>query len=64
VAAVGSRGGKPRKPEQHHLPKVGSKANVEFEVEERRKEVFHGTPLIVVGVLIILVLIGWLVITL
>jgi hypothetical protein len=60
---VGSKGSKPRKPEQHHLPKVGSKANEQYEVKERRQEVFRGTPLIVVAVVLILVLIGWLIIT-
>jgi hypothetical protein len=60
---VGSKGSKPRKPEQHHLPKVGSKANEQYELEERRQEVFKGTPLIVVAVVLILVLIGWLIIT-
>ena len=63
MTAVGSRGSKPRKPEQHHLPKVGSKANEEYELAERRREVFHGTPWIIVAVVLILLLIGWVVIT-
>jgi hypothetical protein len=61
---VGSSGSKPRKPEQHHLPKVGSKANEEYEIDERRKEVFHGAPWIVVGIFIVLLLIGFVIITL
>ncbi len=60
---MGSSGSKPRKPEQHHLPKVGSKANEHYELEERRKEVFHGTPWIVVAVVLVVVLVGWLLIT-
>ena len=61
---VGSSGSKPRKPEQHHLPKVGSKANEEFEFTERRKEVFRGAPMIVVGILIVALLIGFVIVTL
>ena len=60
---MGSKGSKPRKPEQHHLPKVGSKANSEYEIKERRQEVFHGWPMIVAGVFIVLLLIGFVIVT-
>lgn len=60
---MGSSGSKPRKPEQHHLPKVGSKANEDYELKERRKEVFGTVPMIIVAVFIVLLLIGFVIIT-
>ena len=63
VSAVGSSGQKPRKPEQHHLPKVGSKANVDYEISQKRKEVFHGWPWIVVAAVLVLVLLAFIAIT-
>jgi cobalamin biosynthesis Mg chelatase CobN len=64
---VGSSGSKPRKKKQHqqqqHLPKVGSKANEDYEFQERRQEVFRGTPMIIVAIVLVLVLIGWVIIT-
>lgn len=61
---MGSSGSKPRKPNQHHLPKVGSAANEHYEHEQRKKEVFGKVPLAVVGALLVVVLLGWLLITL
>ncbi|MDQ2678352.1 MAG: hypothetical protein M3Y51_06370 [Actinomycetota bacterium] len=61
---MGSKGQKPRKPEQHHLPPVGSKANREYEFEQRRKEVFGGWPIWLAGAILVLALIGWLFVTL
>jgi hypothetical protein len=60
---VGSSGGKPRKPEQHHLPKVGSKANAAYEARERRREVFGPLPIAIVAVLIVVVFLAWIAIT-
>ncbi|MBM3662591.1 MAG: hypothetical protein FJW94_06830 [Actinobacteria bacterium] len=60
---MGSSGGKPRKPEQHHLPKVGSKANESYEVRQRRKEVFGPLPIAIVAVLIVVVFLAWIAIT-
>jgi hypothetical protein len=64
LLGVGSKGGKPRKPEQHHLPPVGSKANREYELRQKRKEAFGGWPIWLVGAILILGLLGWLLITL
>ncbi len=64
VAPVGSKGGKPRKPEQHHLPPVGSKANREYELRQKRKEAFGGWPVWLVGAILLVGLLGWLLITL
>ncbi len=61
---MGSKGGKPRKPEQHHLPPVGSKANREYEFRQHRAEVFGRWPMWLAGVLLVAGLIGWLLITL
>jgi hypothetical protein len=60
---MGSSGGKPRKPNQHHLPKVGSPANVEYEFEQRRREAFKGWPAWLVGAILVLALAGWLIIS-
>jgi hypothetical protein len=62
-SAVGSSGQKPRKPGQHHLPKVGSKANVEYEISQKRKEVFHGWPWVVVALVLVIVLLAFIAIT-
>lgn len=64
VPTVGSQGDKPRKPGQHHLPPVGSKANREYEFDQRKKEVFGGWPIWLAAGLLVLALIGWLFITL
>ncbi|MFM7063199.1 MAG: hypothetical protein ACKO04_06875 [Actinomycetes bacterium] len=61
---MGSSGSKPRKKDQHHLPKVGSAANQQYERRQRRAETFGKVPLLVVGGLLVLVLLGWLLITL
>jgi len=61
---VGSSGQKPRKQhQQQHLPKVGSKANVDYEIHQRRKEVFHGWPWIVVAAVLVIVLVAFIAIT-
>jgi hypothetical protein len=60
---MGSSGGKPRKPEQHHLPKVGTKANEAYEAKARRKEVFGPLPIVIIAVLIGIVFLGWIFIT-
>jgi hypothetical protein len=64
VTAVGSKGSKPRKPEQHHLPKVGSPENRAYEARQKRKEAFGGWPIWLVGAILLLGLVGWLLITL
>lgn len=62
--AVGSRGQKPRKPEHHHpLPPVGSKANREYELRQKRKEAFGGWPVWLIAAILIVGLLGWLLIT-
>ncbi len=60
---MGSSGNKPRKPEQHHLPPVGSKENREYELRQKRKEAFGGWPMWLVGAILVLALLGWLYIT-
>ncbi len=60
---MGSSGGKPRKPGQHHLPKVGSKANEAYEMRERRREVFGPLPIAIIAVLIVVVFLAWIAIT-
>lgn len=55
---MGSSGQKPRKPEQHHLPKVGSKANVDYEVSRKREEAFRGWPVVLVAVFVVLMIIA------
>ncbi|HMR96920.1 MAG TPA: hypothetical protein P5193_14415 [Microthrixaceae bacterium] len=60
---MGSSGQKPRKPNQRHLPKVGTKANVDYEVAQKRAEVFRGWPWIIVAVLLVVLLIAFIAIT-
>jgi hypothetical protein len=57
---MGSKGSKPRKPE-HHLAKVGSETNDEWELHEKRRLAF-GPGLIgaIVAIVIVVSLIGWL----
>jgi hypothetical protein len=61
---VGSKGGKPRKPNQHHLPPVGSKENLEYEYRQKRKEAFGGWPLWLVAAVLVVIFAGWLYVTL
>jgi len=42
---------------------VGSKANVDYEVSQKRVEVFRGWPWIIVGVLLVLVLLAFILVT-
>lgn len=63
VPGVGSKGQKPRKPNQHHLPPVGSKENLDYEFQQRRKEVFGGWPLWLAAGILVLALVGWLFVT-
>ncbi len=63
VPSVGSKGQKPRKPNQHHLPPVGSKENLDYEFQQRRKEVFGGWPLWLAAGILVLALVGWLFVT-
>ncbi|MBS1836336.1 MAG: hypothetical protein JST64_01430 [Actinobacteria bacterium] len=60
---MGSSGQKPRKSGQRHLPKVGSKANVDYEVAQKRREVFHGWPWVLVAALLVIVLLAFIIIT-
>lgn len=54
-AGMGSSGQKPRKGHTNqHLPKVGSKANREYELREKRKVDFGGWPIAIVAVLVLL----------
>ena len=63
VVGMGSKGSKPRKPHEH-LPKVGSPANREWEHRTEQREVFGSWPVwIVLGALVVL-LAGWLLVTL
>lgn len=55
---MGSKGSKPRKSNQHHLPPVGSPANREYEFEQKKKEAFGGWPIWLVGAILILGLVG------
>ena len=61
---MGSKGSKPRKPEQHHLPKVGTPENRSYEMRQKRKEAFGGWPIWLVGAILLVGLVGWLLITL
>lgn len=60
---VGSKGSKPRKPGQHHLPKVGSPENREYEAHQKKVEAFGGWPLWLVLAILVIGLVGWLLIT-
>ena len=63
---MGSSGQKPRKKHQgqpQHLPKVGTKPNREFEHREKVKVDFRGWPIAIVAALLVIVLLGWLLIT-
>jgi len=60
---MGSSGSKPRKSNQHHLPKVGSKENEAYELRERRREVFGPLPIVVIAVLVVVVFLAWIAIT-
>ena len=51
---MGSKGSKPRKSNQHHLPPVGSPANREYEFDQKQKEAFGGWPIWLVGAILIL----------
>ena len=61
---MGSKGSKPRKPGQHHLPKVGSPENRAYEARQKKIEAFGGLPIWVVGAILIVGLLGWLILTL
>lgn len=63
-STVGSSGSKPRKKNQHHLPKVGTPENREYELHQKRKEAFGGWPVWLVGAILVAGLVGWLLITL
>ncbi len=64
MACVGSSGQKPRKPEHsRHLPKVGTKANREYELREKRKVDFGGWPIWIVAILVGLLAIAVIAIT-
>ena len=53
---MGRSGQRPRKGTSHqHLPKVGTKADREYELREKRKVYFGGWP-IAVAALVVLVL--------
>lgn len=63
---MGSSHSKPRKGHEHpqHLPKVGTPANLEWEHEGQKQRVFGtGGVAIAVGVLLVLVMLAWIVIT-
>lgn len=61
---MGSSGQKPRKGhDKKHLPKVGTKANREFELREKRKVDFGGWPIAVVAALVLLLAIAVIAIT-
>ena len=60
---MGSKGQKPRKPNQHHLPPVGSKENLDYEFKQRRKEVFGGWPLWLAAGILVLALVDLLFVT-
>lgn len=60
---MGSKGDTPRKP-GHHLPPVGSPANREYELRQRRRAVFRGWPVWLAAALLVVVFASWLVLTL
>lgn len=61
---MGSSGQKPRKPgHSQHLPKVGTKANREFEHAEKRKVDFGGWPVAVIVVLVVVLMLAVIAIT-
>jgi hypothetical protein len=43
---------------------VGSAANEQYEHEQRKAEVFGKLPIAIIGALLVVVLLGWLLITL
>ncbi|MFV0316837.1 MAG: hypothetical protein ACK5O2_07730 [Microthrixaceae bacterium] len=61
---MGSSGQKPRKPSHsQHLPKVGTKANRDFELREKRKVDFGGWPIAIVAIGVAILLIAVIAIT-
>jgi hypothetical protein len=54
VRLVGRSGQRPRKGEKHHhLPKVGSKADRDHELREKREVYFGGWPIALAAVLVL-----------
>ena len=60
---MGSKGSKPRKPHDH-LPKVGTPSDIAWERKTRKKDVFGSVPIWLAMGFLVLVLVGWLVLTL
>lgn len=61
---MGRSGQKPRKGKKHqHLPKVGSKADREYELREKRKVYFGGWPIAAAVVLLVLLFVAVIAIT-
>jgi hypothetical protein len=63
---MGSSSSKRRKDHEHphHLPKVGTPANRQWEQETRRRETFgSGARMVLIVVLLLVALLGWLLLT-
>ncbi|MEX0768112.1 MAG: hypothetical protein WD029_06550 [Microthrixaceae bacterium] len=60
---MGSSGGKPRKPNQHKLPKVGSPENLEYDIKMKKKEAFGGWPILLVMGILVVGFFSWIVLT-
>jgi hypothetical protein len=61
---VGRSGQKPRKGSKHqHLPKVGTKADREYELREKRKVYFGGWPIALAALLVVVLAVAVIAIT-
>ena len=61
---MGRSGQKPRKGSKHqHLPKVGTKADREYELREKRKVYFGGWPIALAALLVVVLAVAVIAIT-
>lgn len=61
---MGRSGQRPRKGKKHqHLPKVGSKAEREYELREKRKVYFGGWPIAFTALLVVVLFVAVIAIT-
>ena len=61
---MGRSGQRPRKGSKHqHLPKVGTKADREYELREKRKVYFGGWPVALAALLVVVLAVAVIAIT-
>jgi hypothetical protein len=61
---VGRSGQRPRKGSKHqHLPKVGTKADREYELREKRKVYFGGWPVALAALVVVVLAVAVIAIT-